>query len=152
MTAGLIVLAPEGAWAFAGNTIVNWTMATFTWGGFGFRSAMGANQMIQDEYVSGKGASRDSFSEGFWGMETGTCNSGKNIVVGEEYERADGTKDREHFRHVKEDWAKADGVDGNTHPIGKAVAYCSAGLGVMDDFAALLGWGAGAGNKKPTKV
>ncbi len=80
--AGLVVLASEGVMAFLGNALLNWG-ASFGLGGLLLRSGMGLNQMVQDEYVNGQGASADSFAEGFWGMETGTAHSAYNVATGQ---------------------------------------------------------------------
>lgn len=80
--AGVAVLASEGVLAFLGNAVMNWG-ASFGLGGLMLRGGMGLNQMVQDEYVNGQGASADSFASGFWSMETGTAHSAYNVATGQ---------------------------------------------------------------------
>jgi hypothetical protein len=80
--AGVAVLASEGILAFLGNAVMNWG-ASFGLGGLLLRGGMGLNQMVQDEYVNGQGASADSFASGFWSMETGTAHSAYNVATGQ---------------------------------------------------------------------
>jgi hypothetical protein len=142
--AGLEVLVTQGGSAFLANAGSNWLLTVTTKGGWALRGLMGVNSVIQDHYVQGndwglKNTGGAVLLGGVAGPEVGTLDAIGNLTG---ISQAVGLSKRNTWGHTRDEWNKADGIEGNQE---KAKYYwlskASAASGVITDASAILGWG-----------
>lgn len=146
--AGIAVLATEGILGFVANAVINYA-STWLGGGLLLRSGLGVNQVVQEKYGAGETDMDAAFERGFWSMETGTAEAATHIKEAVVNDDTSG---------LFESGDKAMDMASNANAYTKPLAYVCAGTGYLEDFTALLGWGAGKGKgsgdpifgKKPT--